>query len=253
MWPSWWPWNEVEVLVRTVDGVEQTYPPTTSEEKLARKNELKARGSSSSSQNSQNVTFVSSNSSGSTNQAHGSNSANTDCLSDFVIYSFFLNQSNSPQLNNKDLQYIDADDLKEMDLKWQMAMLTVGLNLLLILVIFLLLAFGVDAVEEIKEKHQGNPQQKEYKEKRVIDSGCSRHMTGNKCYLTDYEDYDDGFVSFGDGKGRISKKGKIKSGTLDFDDVYFYKELKYNMFSVSQMCDKKNNVLFTDTECLVLS
>ncbi|GJT26813.1 hypothetical protein Tco_0907088, partial [Tanacetum coccineum] len=44
----------------------------------------------------------------------------------------------------------------------------------------------------------GNPQQKEYKEKGVIDSGCSRHMTGNKCYLTEYEDYDGGFVSFGD-------------------------------------------------------
>ncbi|GJS99470.1 hypothetical protein Tco_0820640 [Tanacetum coccineum] len=52
----------------------------------------------------------------------------------------------------------------------------------------------------------GNPQQKEYKEKGVIDSGCSRHMTGNKCYLTKYEDYDGGFVSFGDGKGRISGK-----------------------------------------------
>ncbi|GKF65309.1 hypothetical protein Tco_0191826, partial [Tanacetum coccineum] len=48
----------------------------------------------------------------------------------------------------------------------------------------------------------GNPQQKEqqkeYKEKGVIDSGCSRHMTGNKFYLTKYEDYDGGFVSFGD-------------------------------------------------------
>ncbi|GJX67398.1 ribonuclease H-like domain-containing protein [Tanacetum coccineum] len=99
----------------------------------------------------------------------------------------------------------------------------------------------------------GNPQQKEYKEKGVIDSGCSRHMTGNKCYLTEYEDYDGGFVSFGDGKGRISRKGKIKTGTLDFDNVYFCKELKYNLFSVSQICDKKNNVLFTDIECLILS
>nr|GEV01549.1 ribonuclease H-like domain-containing protein [Tanacetum cinerariifolium] len=98
----------------------------------------------------------------------------------------------------------------------------------------------------------GNPQQKEYKEKEVIDSGCSRHMTGNKCYLPDFKAYDGGFVSFGDGKGRISGKGKIKTGKLDFDDVYFCKELKYNLFSVSQMCDKKNNVLFTDTECLVL-
>ncbi|GJZ31242.1 hypothetical protein Tco_0576289 [Tanacetum coccineum] len=98
-----------------------------------------------------------------------------------------------------------------------------------------------------------NPQQKEYKEKAVIDSGCSRHMTRNKGYLDEYEDYDGGLVSFGDGKGRISGKGKIKTGTLDFEDVYFCKELKYNLFSVSQICDKKNNVLFTDTECLVLS
>ncbi|GKE11812.1 hypothetical protein Tco_1415363, partial [Tanacetum coccineum] len=52
----------------------------------------------------------------------------------------------------------------------------------------------------------GNPQQKEYKEKGVIDNGCSRHMTRNKFYLTKYEDYDGGFVSFGDGKGRISGK-----------------------------------------------
>ncbi|GJT85817.1 putative ribonuclease H-like domain-containing protein [Tanacetum coccineum] len=65
----------------------------------------------------------------------------------------------------------------------------------------------------------GNPQQKEYKEKGVIDNGCSRHMTGNKCYLTEFEDYDGGFVSFGDGKGRISGKGKIKTGTLDFNNL----------------------------------
>ncbi|GJU59122.1 ribonuclease H-like domain-containing protein [Tanacetum coccineum] len=65
----------------------------------------------------------------------------------------------------------------------------------------------------------GNPQQKKYNEKGVIDSGCSRHMTKNKFYLTEYEDYDGGFVSFGDGKGRISGKGKIKTGTLDFDNL----------------------------------
>nr|GEW50040.1 hypothetical protein [Tanacetum cinerariifolium] len=104
-----------------------------------------------------------------------------------------------------------------------------------------------------KEKPVGNPQQKGYKEKGVIDSGCSIHITGNKCYLTNYEYYNGRFVSFGDGKGRISRKGKIKTGTLDFNDVYFCKELKYNLFSVSQMCDKKNNVLFTNTECLVFA
>ncbi|GKA50298.1 putative ribonuclease H-like domain-containing protein [Tanacetum coccineum] len=78
-------------------------------------------------------------------------------------------------------------------------------------------------------------------------------MTGNKSYLTEYEDYDGGLVSFRDEKGRILGKSKIKTGKLDFDNVHFCKELKYNMFSVSQMCDKKNNVLFTDTGCIVLS
>ncbi|GKC41332.1 hypothetical protein Tco_1059054 [Tanacetum coccineum] len=53
-------------------------------------------------------------------------------------------------------------------------------------------------VWKAKNNSIGNPQQKEYKEKGVIDSGCSRHMTRNKCYLTEYEDYDGGFVSFGD-------------------------------------------------------
>nr|GEX85332.1 putative ribonuclease H protein At1g65750 family [Tanacetum cinerariifolium] len=78
--------------------------------------EIEVKGSSSSSQNLQNVAFMSSNSSGS--------AANTDSLSDVMIYFFCANQSNSPQLDNKDLKQIDADELEVMDLKWQMAMLT---------------------------------------------------------------------------------------------------------------------------------
>ncbi|GKA09998.1 putative ribonuclease H-like domain-containing protein [Tanacetum coccineum] len=85
--------------------------------------------------------------------------------------------------------------------------------------------------------------------------GRSKHMTGNKSYLSDYKEIDGGFVAFGgDPKGgRITSKGKINTGKLDFEDVYFVKELKFNLFSVSQMCDKKNSVLFTDTKCVVLS
>ncbi|GKA99866.1 ribonuclease H-like domain-containing protein, partial [Tanacetum coccineum] len=89
-----------------------------------KKYETKVKGSSSLNQNSHNVSFVSSNNSGSSNQAYGSNSTNVDSMSDVVIYSFFANQSNSLQLNDEDLQQIDADDLGEMDLKWQIAMLT---------------------------------------------------------------------------------------------------------------------------------
>ncbi|GJT96217.1 ribonuclease H-like domain-containing protein [Tanacetum coccineum] len=100
----------------------------------------------------------------------------------------------------------------------------------------------------------GNPQL-ELQEKGVIDSGCSRHMTGNKSYLSDYEEIDGGFAAFsGNSKGgKITRKGKIRTGKLDFEDVYFVKELKFNLFSISQMCDKKNSVLFTNTECVVLS
>ncbi|GJR09049.1 ribonuclease H-like domain-containing protein [Tanacetum coccineum] len=89
-------------------------------------------------------------------------------------------------------------------------------------------------------------------DKGYWDSGCSRHMTGNISYLSEYEPYDGGYVSFGHGGGKITGKGTIKTGKLEFKNVYFMKELKYNLFSVSQICDNKNSVLFTDLECLVL-
>ncbi|GJZ00283.1 hypothetical protein Tco_0517712 [Tanacetum coccineum] len=86
-------------------------------------------------------------------------------------------------------------------------------------------------VTAVKPQIGENPQQA-LKNKGIFDSGCSRHMTGNKDFLTDYQDIDGGFVAFGG-----SARG----------------ELKFNLFYVSQMCDKKNSVLFTETECLVLS
>nr|GEU48080.1 ribonuclease H-like domain-containing protein [Tanacetum cinerariifolium] len=68
-------------------------------------------------------------------------------------------------------------------------------------------------------------------------------------------EFNRGYVTLRGGAngGRITRKGTIHTGNLDFEDVYFVKELKLNLFSVSQMCDKKNNVLFIDTEYLVLS
>ncbi|GJZ19126.1 putative ribonuclease H-like domain-containing protein [Tanacetum coccineum] len=109
-----------------------------------------------------------------------------------------------------------------------------------------------------KLKHKvldhGNPQM-DLQDQGVIDSGCSRHMTGNMSYLTDYEEIDGGYVAFGGNPkgGKITRKGTIKTGNLDFENVYFMRELKFNLFSVLQMCDKKNSVLFNDTECIVLS
>nr|GEY95379.1 ribonuclease H-like domain-containing protein [Tanacetum cinerariifolium] len=84
------------------------------------------------------------------------------------------------------------------------------------------------------------------------DSGCSQHMTGNLSYLSEYEPYDGGYVSFGHRGGKIIGKGIIKTGKLEFENVYFVKELEYNLFSVSQICYNKNSVLFTESECIVL-
>ncbi|GKF03693.1 hypothetical protein Tco_0030616, partial [Tanacetum coccineum] len=88
----------------------------------------------------QNMAFVSSSNNNTSitneavNTAHGVSTASTqvntanftniDNLSDDVICSFFASQPNSPQLAHEDLQQIHPDDIKEMDLRWQMAMLT---------------------------------------------------------------------------------------------------------------------------------
>ncbi|GKE59797.1 hypothetical protein Tco_1510164 [Tanacetum coccineum] len=70
-------------------------------------------------------------------------------------------------------------------------------------------------VTTVGPKAVGNPQL-ELQEKGVIDSGCSRHMTGNKSYLSDYEEIDGGFIAF----GRNSKGGKITGKVPRKDNMY---------------------------------
>ncbi|GJR51800.1 putative ribonuclease H-like domain-containing protein [Tanacetum coccineum] len=88
----------------------------------------------------------------------------------------------------------------------------------------------------------------------IVDSGCSRSMTGNKEKLDDFVKIVGGIVTFRGGDGKITGKGTIRTSKLNFENVYYVEELQnFNLFSVLQICDKKNKVLFTDTECLVLS
>ncbi|GKD11465.1 hypothetical protein Tco_1195872 [Tanacetum coccineum] len=96
--------------------------------------EAEIKGQSNSTSSSQNVAFVSSEDTSNTNElvniAHSISAASSQSqlysssYADDVMFSFFANQSSSPQLDNEDLEQIDTDDLEEMDLKWQMAMLT---------------------------------------------------------------------------------------------------------------------------------
>ncbi|GJU97201.1 hypothetical protein Tco_1326472 [Tanacetum coccineum] len=97
------------------------------------------RRSLSISQNPQNVAFVpfdNTNSNSITNEAdntaYGVSAAHTQCnpasgdnLSDAVICAFLVSQPNSPQLAREDLEQIDPDDLEEMDLQWEIAMLKI--------------------------------------------------------------------------------------------------------------------------------
>ncbi|GKA98775.1 hypothetical protein Tco_0826712 [Tanacetum coccineum] len=95
---------------------------------------------------------------------------------------------------------------------------------------------------------------KNMEDRGIFDSGCSGHMTGNKDHLDDFEECKGGSVTFGGSKGYITGKGRIRVGNLEFDSVSFVKELgHFNLFSISQICDKQHKVLFTETECLVVS
>nr|GEV12555.1 hypothetical protein [Tanacetum cinerariifolium] len=121
---------------KIVDGAVQIITLTTVEQRLA-KNELKAKGTllmdlpdkhqlkfniHKDAKSLMKAIEKSVSTAGS--KATVSTLPNIDSLSDAVIYSIFASQSNSPQLDNEDLKQIDPDDLEEMDLKWQMAMLT---------------------------------------------------------------------------------------------------------------------------------
>ncbi|GJY40771.1 hypothetical protein Tco_0428041 [Tanacetum coccineum] len=138
-------------------SAEGPIPPKTAEQKLARKNELKAKSTLLLAIPDEHLLkfhgvkdaktlwqaiktkpiklkhkfsecgFLSSDNTSSTNEAvntahdvsaassHGQASSST--YANDVMFSFFANQSNSPQLDNKDLEHIDTDDLEEMDLK----------------------------------------------------------------------------------------------------------------------------------------
>ncbi|GJR23297.1 hypothetical protein Tco_0971824 [Tanacetum coccineum] len=67
-----------------------------------------------------------------------------------------------------------------------------------------------------------NPQM-DLQDQGVIDSRCSRHMTRNMSYLTDYEEIDGGYVALGGNpkEGKITRNGTIKTSNLDFENVYF--------------------------------
>ncbi|GJX15265.1 putative ribonuclease H-like domain-containing protein [Tanacetum coccineum] len=82
-------------------------------------------------------------------------------------------------------------------------------------------------------------------------------MTGNMSYLSDFKEFDGGYVTFGGGAkgGRTTGKGTLKTGKLDFEDVYFVKELQFNLFTdesqVLLKVPRKNNMYSVDMKNIV--
>ena len=85
-----------------------------------------------------------------------------------------------------------------------------------------------------------------------LDSGCSRHMTGDKRLLTDVIKCTGPKITFGDkARGKTVGKGKITHGTITIIEVLLVENLHYNLISISQLCDIGYLVDFRKEVCYV--
>ncbi|GJW72569.1 putative ribonuclease H-like domain-containing protein [Tanacetum coccineum] len=99
------------------------------------------------------------------------------------------------------------------------------------------------AVVNVVRANQGHPQKQD---QGYVDSGCSRHMTGNMSYLLDFKEFDGGYVTFGEGAkgGKITSKGTLKTGKLDFEDLAGESQVLLEV-------PRKNNVYIVDMKNIV--
>ncbi|GKB98571.1 hypothetical protein Tco_0984708 [Tanacetum coccineum] len=197
-------WSQVSLIMRTKPGVDNlSFDDLYNNLRVF---ESDVKGSTASSSSTQNVALVS------------ENTSSTNDVS--TAY---------------DLEQLDEFDLEEMDLKWKVAMISMRMKKS---------KGNQDSRRRDawntgnKDKENGRRLGKQedskalvtldgeaLQNKGIVDSGCSRHMTRNKAYLAEYQDFNGGPVAFGGSKGYITSKGKIKTGKLDFEDVCFVKEL----------------------------
>nr|GEW05990.1 hypothetical protein [Tanacetum cinerariifolium] len=201
--------------------------------------------------------FVSSPSPNSTNEvladfkvSTASTQVSTANLSDATMYAFLANQPNGSQLVHEDLEQIHEDDLEEIDFKWQLALLSMRTERFFQKTGMKITINGSDTAGQIRAKlYKGKAghSHRQLEDQGYFDSGCFRHMTRNISYLTDFKEFDRGYVAFREGAKdrKITSKGTIR--TADESHVLLKVPRKNNMYSV----DMKNIVPKKDLTCLV--
>nr|GFA82240.1 integrase, catalytic region, zinc finger, CCHC-type, peptidase aspartic, catalytic [Tanacetum cinerariifolium] len=86
----------------------------------------------------------------------------------------------------------------------------------------------------------------------IIDSGCLKHMTGNRALLTNFVEKFLGTVRYGNNDFVvIAGYGEVVIGSMSIKKVYYVEGLGHNLFSVGQFCDKGIEVAFRKSTCFV--
>ncbi|KAI3728046.1 hypothetical protein L6452_16674 [Arctium lappa] len=115
-------------------------------------------------------------------------------------------------------------------------------------------AMKVNVISHHKEAGQSSKMGLGYQQIWYLDSGCSRHMTGNKPLLGDFMPSKGPSVTFGD-NSRGSTKGyeTLSNGSITFKKVAYVEGLMHNLLSISQLCDLGYKVMFELSSCIIFN
>jgi hypothetical protein len=97
----------------------------------------------------------------------------------------------------------------------------------------------------------------QYKQKKrgwYVDSGCSKHMIGDRDMFLTLRKERDGSVSFeNDDSTKIIGKGTVRIGNKNTkeESVLLVEDMKHNLLSVSQLCDQGHKVSFDSQKCKI--
>nr|GEZ93952.1 retrovirus-related Pol polyprotein from transposon TNT 1-94 [Tanacetum cinerariifolium] len=86
----------------------------------------------------------------------------------------------------------------------------------------------------------------------IIDSGCSKHMTGNLKLLINFVEKFLGMAKFGNDQiAHILGYRDLVQGSVTIKKVYYVEGLNHNLFSVGQFCDADLEVAFRKSTCYI--